>query len=143
MSKLRPETPSQVITVAALAGFHGFGAIRLGKPTTSSHIAAGHLLPDYPEAVSADGWKLLHRGHLGIRCGPTRRADESIFHRHDRTGHDRGLASGAYTVSENIASSVFGLTVNQTSLSPSTVYSFAWSAGHPAPDICSINLASS
>jgi len=51
-----------------------------------------------------------------------------------------GLASGAYTVSENIASSVFGLTVNQTVLSPSTVYSFAWSAGQPAPDILFINL---
>jgi hypothetical protein len=46
-----------------------------------------------------------------------------------------GLVPGAYTVSEDMGSAIIGLTVNNTILPPSTIYSFTWTAGQPAPVI--------
>ena len=44
-----------------------------------------------------------------------------------------GLVSGAYTVSEDMSSSVIGLTVNTIKFPPSTIYSFTWVAGQNEP----------
>lgn len=46
-----------------------------------------------------------------------------------------GLVSGGYTISEDINSAIIGLTVNNVSLPPSTMYSFTWTAGQQAPVI--------
>ena len=51
-----------------------------------------------------------------------------------------GLVAGTYTVSEAQAvsdsgSTVIGLTANGTSIPPSTIYTFDWSAGQPTPFI--------
>jgi len=52
-----------------------------------------------------------------------------------------GLAAGAYTVAENSNAKVVGLIVNGVSLPPSTIFSFTWSAGQPAPVIVFQNVA--
>ena len=47
-----------------------------------------------------------------------------------------GLVSGAYTVSEDINSAILSLKVNDIAQpTPSTIYSFTWVAGQPAPVI--------
>lgn len=46
-----------------------------------------------------------------------------------------GLVPGAYTVAESSTATVKGLSVNGTALLPSTIYSFTWAAGQPAPVI--------
>jgi hypothetical protein len=52
-----------------------------------------------------------------------------------------GLAAGAYTVAENSNAKVVGLIVNGAIQTPSTIYSFIWSAGQPAPVIVFQNVA--
>ncbi len=46
-----------------------------------------------------------------------------------------GLEPGAYTVAENINSTVVGLIVNGASVQESTIYSFIWASGQAAPII--------
>jgi len=46
-----------------------------------------------------------------------------------------GLGEGAYTVAEDPGANINGLIVNGTSLPASTIYSFTWTAGQPAPVI--------
>ena len=55
----------------------------------------------------------------------------------DTTGQVQvcGLEPGAYTVAENINSTVVGLIVNGAVLPASTIYSFTWASGQTAPII--------